>query len=125
MKLLQQILRLWPIGVLALLEGLLVGTNYAPGTWLMGWDNVMPEFHFKQALITNIFGVWQEHRGLGLYDGMGHAANLVHTLFLWLLSLALPANLLRYTFHFLMHVLGGIGAYVLISHLRGTNFFHL
>jgi hypothetical protein len=38
----------------------------------MGWDNVMPELNFRQAFITNIFGVWQEHRGVGLPDGMGH-----------------------------------------------------
>jgi len=112
-------LLLRPIVVLLLLEGLLVGANYIPGTWLMGWDNVMPEFNFKQAFMTNFFGVWQEHRGLGLYDGMGHAANLVHTLFLWLLSLTLPTNLLRYTFTFLMHFLGGVGAYVLLKKLTG------
>ncbi|MBI3956228.1 hypothetical protein HY339_03135 [Candidatus Gottesmanbacteria bacterium] len=108
--------RHWPLGLLMLLEGVLVGANYKPGTFLMGWDNMMPEFNFRQALVTNIFGVWQEHRGLGLYDGMGHAANLIHTIFLWLLSFALPTNLLRYSFHFLMHLLGGIGAYILLHH---------
>ncbi len=116
MKPLQRhLLLFWPIGLLVLLEGILVGANYIPGTWLMGWDNVMPELDFRQALVTNLFGVWQEHRGGGLYDGMGHAANLVHTLFLWLLSLALPASVLRYAFHFLMHLLGGVGMYILLS----------
>ena len=58
----------------------------------MGWDSVMPEFNFRQAFITNIFGVWQEHRGVGLPDGMGHTANLVHTTFLWMLFVNTPTK---------------------------------
>jgi len=77
----------------------------------------MPEFNFRQAFITNIFGAWQYHRGLGLPDGMGHAANLVHTLFLWMLSFALPQNTLRYVFHFLMHLLGMMGMYMLLKNV--------
>lgn len=109
----------WPIALLTFTEGMLIGANYKPGTWLMGWDNVMPEFNFLQAVRTNIFGVWIEHRGLGLPDGMGHAANLVHTLIVWLLSFALPADTLRYAFHFGMHLLGGIGAYLLLRFMLG------
>lgn len=107
--------------LLALLEVVLFAVNYIPGTYLMGWDNVMPEFNFWQALKTNIFGVWQEHRGLGLYDGMSHIANLPHTLFLWMLSYLLPQNILRYAFTFLMHFLGGLGAYLLLRHLLHDN----
>ncbi len=109
--------RIAPVAVLLAVEVILAITNYRPGTYLLGWDNVMPEFNFPQALITNIFGAWQEHRGVGLPDGMGHAANLVHTLFLWLLSFALPQNALRYAFHFLMHFLGMAGMYSLLSRL--------
>ncbi|MFH0937299.1 MAG: hypothetical protein V1808_03315 [Candidatus Daviesbacteria bacterium] len=115
---LKNLLRFWPIAVFLLLEIILFVANYKPGTFLMGWDNVMPEFNFKANIIRNFFGVWQEHRGLGLYDGMSHAANLLHTLFLWMLSLILPLDLLRYVFTFLMHFLGGIGIYALLRHLR-------
>jgi len=107
--------RISPVAVLLAVEIILAATNYRPGTYLLGWDNVMPEFNFPQALITNIFGAWQEHRGVGLPDGMGHAANLVHTLFLWLLSPTLPQHALRYTFHFLMHFLGMAGMWMLLK----------
>jgi len=109
--------RFWPILMLTFVELVIMATNYKPGTYLMGWDNVMPEFNFRQALVTNVFGVWQEHRGVGLPDGMGHAANLVHTVFLWILSLALPQHMLRYTFHFLMHLMGMAGMYYLLSYV--------
>lgn len=112
-----KIRHVWPIAIITLVEIVLAASNYTTGTFLMGWDNVMPEFHFRQALETNIFGVWQTHRGVGLPDGMGHAANLVHTLFLWLLSFALSQNMLRYAFHFLMHLTGGLGMYLLLSHI--------
>jgi hypothetical protein len=97
------------------LEAIIVAKNYTSGTYLMGWDNVMPEFNFLQALRTNLFGAWQTHRGLGLPDGMGHAANLPHTLLLWFMSIALPQSMLRYAMQFLMHLTGGIGAYFLIT----------
>ena len=87
----------------------------------MGWDSVMPEFNFRQAFITNIFGVWQEHRGVGLPDGMGHTANLVHTTFLWMLSLTLPQSVLRYVFQFLMHLTGMIGMYALLKQMFKTK----
>lgn len=110
-----------PILVLFVVEIALFATNYHPGTYLMGWDNVMPEFNFSAALNTNIFGAWQYHRGLGLPDGMGHAANLIHTLFLWLLSAALPQSVLRYAFHFLMHFLGMLGMYRLLRFLYQSS----
>lgn len=111
----------WPVLVLLGVEFVIAATNYRPGTYLMGWDNVMPEFNFRQAFITNIFGVWQEHRGLGLPDGMGHAANLVHTITLWIMSLVLPQNILRYTFQFLMHFFGMVGAMRVIREIRGEE----
>ncbi len=106
--------RFWPIAILLVVEFLLAAANFLPGTYLMGWDNVMPEFNLQQALTTNIFGVWQEHRGVGLPDGMGHAANLIHTAIIWLMSFTLPQNMLRYAFQFLMHALGMIGMYMLL-----------
>jgi len=103
------------VAILLITELIIIAANYTPGTWLMGWDNVMPEFNFRQALITNLFGAWQEHRGLGLADGMGHAANLVHTIIAWVLSLPLPQHAVRYAFHFLMHLAGMAGMYVFLG----------
>ncbi|HCM38210.1 MAG: hypothetical protein UV61_C0019G0038 [Candidatus Gottesmanbacteria bacterium GW2011_GWB1_43_11] len=108
----------WGIFVLLAVELAIIFTNFKPGTYLMGWDNVMPELNFRANLVRNLWGVWQEHRGLGLYDGMSHIALTIHTLFLWSVSLVLPQNLLRYFFQFLMHFLGCAGIYVLLMHLK-------
>lgn len=113
------------IATLVGIELALFSTNYSPGTWLMGWDNIAPEFNFKVNILRNIFGVWQEYRGLGLYDGMSHIANLPHTLLLWILSLVIPTDLLRYIFIFGTHLAGGIGMYILTGSLPGSIFYLL
>ncbi|MBI3282964.1 hypothetical protein HYZ70_02705, partial [Candidatus Curtissbacteria bacterium] len=95
----------WPIFVLLALEILLFKANYVSGTWLIGWDSTQPELNFKVNLFRDLNAVWQEYRGLGLLDGMAHAANLVHLIYTYLLSLVLPPNLIRYVFVFLMHTL--------------------
>src|SRR3989344_6142475 len=107
----------WPIGLFVGVELLILISNYVPGTYLLGWDNLVPELNIKLHLMRSIFGVWQENRGVCLYDGMSHIANLLHTISIFLLSLALPQNMLRYTFTILMHLAGGIGVLVLVKTL--------
>src|SRR3989344_1516693 len=102
---------------LVLLEILLFFTNYRPHTYLIGWDNVMPEFNIWLNLQRSIFGVWQDYRGLGVLDGMAQTANLFHTIYIFLLSLILPQELLRYTFIMLTHLAGGIGFFLLACYL--------
>ena len=55
--------------------------------------------------------------GLGLLGGMGHASDLLRQVFLWILSIFLPDNLLRYIWVFLTLFVGGIGAYALSKFL--------
>ncbi len=105
------------IFLLILLEVFLFVTNYRPGAYLIGWDNVMPEFNLLLNFKRSLFGVWQDYRGLGIPDGMSHAANLFHTIYIFLLDLFLPQNLLRYSFIFSTHLIGGIGFFVLSSYL--------
>lgn len=107
--------------LLVLVEGILFFTNYIPGTYLVGWDNVYPELNFAANFQRNIFSIWQEYRGLGLLDGMAHAANLPHTLILYMLSFILPQSILRYGFIFALHLLGGIGMYILLRKLLKTG----
>ena len=114
-------LKNYPIVILLLLEAILFVFNYKSGAWLLGWDNTVPEFNFPLSFKRNLFAVWQEYRGLGLLDGMAHAANTVHTLFLWFLSIFIPFNLLRYFFTFLMHFLGGLGVYFLILNIKNEK----
>lgn len=108
--------------ILILTESVLFIATYKPDTYLVGWDNVYPELNFRANLMRDFFSVWQEYRGLGVIDGMAHAANLPHTLFLYLLSFLMPNNFLRYFYTFFMHFLGGVGIYLLIKKLTtGSN----
>ncbi|MDO8452492.1 MAG: hypothetical protein Q7S79_01950 [bacterium] len=107
--------------VLAGLELILFITNYTPGTYLIGWDSLHPEFNYLANFKRQLFSVWQEYRGLGLLDGMAHAANLPHTALAFLLDIILPQSLVRYVLVLSLHLFGGIGAYQLIRKILKTN----
>src|SRR3990172_8062705 len=108
---------LLPILAVLLIETLLFKSNYVSGTWLTGWDSTQPELNISEHFSRNLGAVWQEYRGLGVLDGMAHAANLVHTSYIWVLSQFLEASFVRYFFVFLMHGLGGLGIYYLVRFL--------
>ena len=105
---------------LILLEAVLFITNYKSGTYLIGWDNVMPEFNFGLNLKRSIFSVWQDYRGLGLLDGLAHSANLLHTIYIYILSIFLPESILRYVFIHLTHLVGGLGFYFLAKNVTNN-----
>jgi hypothetical protein len=92
-------------------------TNYVPGTWLSGWDNLHPEFNFWLNIKRSLQAVWQEYQSLGLLGGMGHAADLPRQLFLGGVSLIIPTHLLRYFFHFFMLFVGAVGIYTLLKNV--------
>ena len=104
--------------ILIMVALILFWTNYVPDTFLLGWDNMMPEFNPLMNLQRNLTGVWQTYRGLGLYDGMAHTANLVQTLSTGILSLFLPINMIRYASIILLHFIGGIGMLKLLERLK-------
>jgi hypothetical protein len=105
----------WPIAFLTFISLVIFLTNYVPGTYLLGWDNTVPELNLFLNLKRVLSGVWQEYRGLGTLDGMSHTANIVHWAYIALLSLVLPANIVRYAFILLSHLVGGVGVYYLIK----------
>ncbi len=113
MKTLKKIFHHWPLFIIAIVIGALFIANFKPGTWLIGWDSYSPNLNFLANIQRNIFGVWQTDRGLGLLDGMSHVANVLHTSIIYLFSLVLPANILRYVFQFLCLGTGAIGFYFL------------
>lgn len=118
--------RFFPYLFLAGIVGLLFVTNYTPGTWLTGWDNLHPEFDFKTNIIDrSIFSTWQEYQGLGVRAGNAHAADLLRQLGLWFISLIFPTSLLRYIYHFFALYIGTVGIYELcrrvIFHHRSTS----
>ena len=106
--------KFWPILLLVVVELILFATNFTPHTYVVGWDNLFPEFNFHLNISRTLSSVWQEYRGLGYEDGLSHAANLPHYLLLWPASFVFPQNLLRYIFIFSMHLLGGVGMYLLL-----------
>jgi len=85
--------------------------NFTPGTYLAGWDNLMPELNIWMNLKRSLFAVWQEYQGLGLVGGMAHATDLIRQLILLPFILILPNNLIRYLWHFAMIFLGTFGIY--------------
>lgn len=102
-----------------------MATNIVPATWFTGWDNLHPEFNIALNFKRALFGLWQEHQGLGHIGGHGYGATLPHTLITGFLSLALPVNQIRITFIFLALLAGAIGCYALIVHLlkeKATKF---
>ncbi len=103
--------RYWPILLFIFIVFSLFITNYNPGTWLTGWDNLHPEFNFWLNIKRSIFAVWQEYQGLGLLGGMGHSADLPRQILLWIMSIIIPSQLLRYFYHFLMLFIGVLGIY--------------
>jgi hypothetical protein len=81
-------------------------TNYKDKTFLIGWDNLFPEFNFKLNIIRDFFGVWQHYRGVGALDNFSYPINLSHNLIRFLISIFFKKNLIRWFFIFLMHFIG-------------------
>jgi len=104
--------------LLVIIEVVIFASNVKSGSFLIGWDNLMPELNPLLNIKRSFFSIWQEYRGLGLYDGMAHAANLIHSLFVGFLTLFLPQQFgIRYFVITLLHLLGGMGMYILVSSL--------
>jgi hypothetical protein len=107
----------WPILCILGAWLLVVLTNYNPGTWLIGWDNLMPEFNFWLNIRRGFSPAWQEYQGLGLVTAMGHGATLPRDLLLWISSLVLPTSFVRYAGAFALLLIGPLGAYALSDEL--------
>lgn len=107
------------VGVLIILLAWLVVTlvNFPTHSFLSSWDNLHPEFNFGLNLKRTIFGVWQEHQGLGHLGGHGYAATLPHILLTWFISLLVTQMYIRSAFTFACLLGGALGAFFLIKYL--------
>ncbi|HKC14388.1 MAG TPA: hypothetical protein VKC89_00270 [Patescibacteria group bacterium] len=92
-------------------------TNFSPSTFLIGWDNRLQELSPLLNLKRYIFSVWQEYQGLGLLAGHAHAAEIPHAIFIALMSIFLPLNIIRQAYVFIMLGLGVLGTYFLVKKL--------
>lgn len=104
---------LFPIA-LFLITLLVFLANYKTGAFLVGWDNLFPEFNLKLNVGRDFFAVWQKYRGIGALDNFAQSSNLIHDLYRLILSVFLPLNLIRWIFVFLMFFIGGLGMYYLL-----------
>lgn len=103
----------WPEFVVLVIVTVIGILNFIPNTWLIGWDHYSPQLHLSEAVSRNIFGSWQEDRGLGIPDGLSHTANFTHTLLSAVFSLFLPDNQVRYLLQLTLYALGMLGSIAL------------
>jgi len=101
--------------LLIIVVAVLFFSNYKPGTYLSGWDNLQTELNPGLAVKRAFFSVWEEYQSFGLTAGMAHAADLPRAIFLWITSFVIPQNMIRYFYHFLMLLLGGLGVFALFK----------
>ena len=109
--------KFWAPFLIFLLSSIIFVINHKSGTFLSGWDTLHPEFDFTLNFRRLLSGVWRLEQGFGAVAGHSHMADLPRVLILWLSSLVLPLDLLRYFYIFLMFLLGGLGTYYLIAYL--------
>ncbi len=109
------------ISLLALIAGIIAGANYTPGTFLTGWDTLHPEFDFGLAFYRMLTGVWRADQGLGGIAIQSHIAELPRVALLWLASLLLPINTLRYVTFLCSLAVGSSGVYFLTRHMGKDN----
>lgn len=109
---------------LLILTGLVLAIqNYTPHTYLSGWDTLHPEFNFPEYFRRVIFGVWQDHQGLGAVASQAHASELPRLIVYFLSSLVLPKEFLRYAYIFACLILGPLGVFYFLRKLGQTPAF--
>ncbi len=101
--------------ILISLSLILAMANYTHGTILSGWDTLHPEFNFAEYFKRILFGVWQEHQGLGALSSQAHPSELPRMLIYYPLSFVLPLSFLRYSYFFITLILGPLGMYYFIK----------
>lgn len=103
--------------ILAAIVTSLAFLNYQPNTWLVGWDNLLPEINPQLDITRSLNATWQEYRGLGLVGGMAHAADLPRQLLILLISPLVATPSLRYLITFIMLALGPLGVFLLTKNI--------
>ncbi len=117
--------KFFPYILIFLVVLILFITNYSPNSWLSGWDNLFPEFNFKENIKRTLFSSWQHYRGLGALDNFSHSANLIHDLYRFFISLFFPTSFVRWFFMFSLYFLGGIGQYFLIKKIIKNKYISI
>lgn len=116
-----QIKRYWQELFLLFVVGVIFILNITPNAYLTGWDSLQTELNPILGIKRAFFSVWQEYQSFGLTAGMAHGADLIRAVFILPLTLLLPDWIVRYTFHVVMILIGGVGMLKLLRFILKNN----
>jgi hypothetical protein len=91
--------------------------NYTPGTYLIGWDSMHPEFNFSLNAGRMLSHVWGSEMGVGAISAHSDMSDLPRVLTTWLVSAVVPISFIRYFYIFSCLILGPLGVYFLLKYV--------
>ncbi len=105
------------IAILILIPAVISYQNFNSGTYLSGWDTIHSEFDFNITFSRLLSPTYMDHQGLGAVSSQSHIAELPRIIFIYLLSFVASENFLRYSWIFLMLIIGPLGVYFFLKEL--------
>jgi len=91
--------------------------NYTPGTYLIGWDSMHPEFNFPLNVSRMLSHVWGAEMGVGAISAHSDMSDLPRLLVLWLVSALVPMSFIRYFYIFSSLILGPLGMFFFLKYV--------
>jgi len=110
------------IAILILIPAVISYQNFNSGTYLSGWDTIHSEFDFNITFNRLLSPTYMDHQGLGAVSSQSHIAELPRIIFIYLLSFVASENFLRYSWIFLMLIIGPLGVYFFLKELLTQDF---
>jgi hypothetical protein len=111
------LLKLFFPSVLILISVFLCFKNYSPGTYLIGWDSLHPEFNFSLNASRMLSHVWGGEMGVGAVSAHSDVSDLPRILVLWLTSVLVSTPFIRYFYIFACLILGPLGVYFFLKYV--------
>ncbi len=103
--------------LLALIALFICFRNYTPGTYLIGWDSLHPEFNFPLNISRMFSHVWASEQGVGAISAHSDMSDLPRIIFLWIASISIPASFIRYFYIFSCLIIGSLGVYSFLKYI--------
>ena len=91
--------------------------NYTPGTYLIGWDSMHPEFNFPLNVSRMLSHVWGAEMGVGAISAHSDMSDLPRLLVLWLVSALVSMSFVRYFYIFSSLILGPLGMFFFLKYV--------
>lgn len=109
------------ISILFLISLFICFQNFKSGTYLSGWDTLQSEFNFGITFKRYFSPTFQNHQGLGAVSAQSHIADLPRVIILFIFSFIFSESFLRYSYVFLMLIIGPLGVYYFLKELLSNN----